>query len=173
MAETLKSNIDSEKELEIKSAMKEYKQEWTWLESEISMGMRAESAWVNNTSALETEHGGNERLTKSKWVFQWPSGTETWYDLPMKKVVGYMRDLGYTENKWYNFRIRGDGVKMFGPYVMVAANIDANNEARKKGTIVDTSLGKWMVCDKCERAYERGKQNRLDIAVDWKNNNWA
>jgi hypothetical protein len=31
---------------------------------------------------------------------------------------------------------------MFGPYVMVAANLDANNEARKKGTIVDTSLGK-------------------------------
>jgi hypothetical protein len=29
MTETLKSNIDSEKELEIQGAMEEYKQEWT------------------------------------------------------------------------------------------------------------------------------------------------
>ena len=172
MKETLKSNLDSEKQLEIQDAMKEYKREQRLLESEINP-TETEFAWANgNNSLLETVDGGKDRLTKSKWVFKWPSGTETWYDLPMKNVVKYMRDLGFNESK-YNFWIRKDGVKMFGPYVMVAANIDANNKARKKGALVKTSLGMWIVCDKCERAYERGKENRLDIAVDWKNNNWA
>ena len=108
-----------------------------------------------------------KKLTKSAWTIEWPSGTETWYDLPMKKVIKYMRDLWYTEDKWYNFWIRGDWVKMFGKYVMVAANVDI----RPKWTIIKTSLWEWMVCDKCDRAHIPGQKKLVDIAVDWKNNN--
>lgn len=123
-------------------------------------------------SAVETDHEreqGVERLTKGWWRFNWPSGPETWYDLPMGKVVKYMEDLWYTEKKWYKFRVRNDGVKMLGNYVMVAANINR----RPKGTLVKTSLGMWIVCDKCERAHQRGNERLIDVAVDWKNNNWA
>lgn len=117
-----------------------------------------ESEWQKQNSEKQ------KKLTKGAWTIEWPSGTETWYDLPMNGVIKYMRDLWYTEDKWYNFRIRNDGVKMLWNYVMVAANL----KKRPKWTILKTSLGMWIVCDKCERAYQRGKEKLLDVAVNWR-----
>ena len=50
-----------------------------------------------------------------------------------------MRDKGYNYDYW----VRSDGVKMYGNYVMVAADLST----RPKGTIVETTLGDGIVVD--------------------------
>jgi hypothetical protein len=74
-----------------------------------------------------------------------------------------MRDLGFDEDT-YPYYIREDGVRMFGEYVMVAANTDI----LPKGTLIDTSLGMGMVVDHCENSEINVKQ--IDIAVNWTKN---
>lgn len=99
-------------------------------------------------------------LTRSKGVFNGPSGREKWYNLPMSGVVEIMRSKGYDEI-YYPYWIREDGVKMLGDYVMIAAN----TELRPKGSILETSLGKGIVCDHCAEAMT--DYTLIDIAVDW------
>lgn len=101
-----------------------------------------------------------EHLTMQSGTFQGPSGKETYYNLDMSGVVSIMRSNGYSEEK-YPYWVREDGVKMFGDYVMVAAELSS----RPKGTILDTSLGSAIVCDTGTFAYSNPSQ--LDIAVDW------
>lgn len=101
-----------------------------------------------------------ERITEESGICYGPSGKETYYNLPMDGVIYLMRSLGFSE-KEYPYWVRNDGVKMFGEYVMVAANL----QIRPKGTIVETSLGTGMVCDTGEFAFDNKYQ--LDIAVDW------
>ena len=140
--------------------------EWAYtIGTEIDENKSLEASVSNDTSgnSLGVNSENRRRLTKGWWVFEWPSGMETWYDLKMKHVVEIMRDLGFSKGK-YKHWIRNDGVKMLGNYVMVAANL----KKRPKWTIVKTSLGMWIVCDYCERAYQRGKEKLLDVAVDWK-----
>lgn len=96
------------------------------------------------------------KLTANLGVFQGPSGKETYYNLPMEGVIKIMRDAGY----YYNYEIRDDGVKTYGGYVMVAA--DFNKYPR--GTLVETSLGKGLVCDTGEFI---NTDVVIDIAVDW------
>ncbi|MBR2188613.1 MAG: hypothetical protein IJ860_04305 [Eubacterium sp.] len=86
-----------------------------------------------------------------------PSGKETYYNLNMSGVVNIMRNMGNTDDYW----VRDDGVKMLGDYVMVAANLDTH----PRGSIVDSSLGKAIVCDTGTFAYSN--PNQLDVAVDW------
>lgn len=93
-----------------------------------------------------------------------PSGKETYYDLPMSGVIAIMEDLGYVGDEWY-FWIREDGVKMYGEYIMCAANLDI----RPKGTIIETSLGTAMVCD--TGGFAKSNKYQLDIATDWTNRN--
>ena len=98
-------------------------------------------------------------LTKQSGVFYGPSGKETYYNLPMGRVINYMRDLGYTTEE-YPYWVRSDGAKMLGDYVMVAADLSVYS----KGSIVPTSLGKGIVCDTGAFA---GSSVALDIAVNW------
>ena len=91
-----------------------------------------------------------------------PSGKETWYDLPMHKVLSDMANRGYSELTGYAYWIRDDGVKMLGPYVMVAANL----QIRPKGTLVETSLGTGIVCDTGN--FTINYPNGIDIATDWR-----
>ena len=79
---------------------------------------------------------------------------ETYYNLPMDGVVDWMHDLGYQGDYW----VRSDGVKMFGDYVMVAAEYDQY----PKGSVVETSLGLGLVCDTGEGGYDW-----FDIATAW------
>ena len=72
-----------------------------------------------------------------------------------------MRNLGYSEEE-YPYWIREDGVKMFGDYIMVAANLDI----RPKGTILECSLGTAIVCDTGD--FAKTNKTQLDIAVDWR-----
>ena len=87
---------------------------------------------------------------------QGPQEQETYYNLPMENVIAKMRSLGYSEED-YPYYVREDGVKMLGDFIMVAANLDIYT----RGTIVQTSLGQGLICDKCEHGQE------FDIAVEW------
>ena len=99
-------------------------------------------------------------LTMSAGAIQGPSGKETYYNLDMSGVVSIMRSAGYSEEE-YPYWIRDDGVKMLGPYVMVAASYDI----RPRGTILPSSLGTAIVCD--TGGFASYNQSQLDIAVNW------
>lgn len=100
------------------------------------------------------------QLTASGGVFMGPSGKEKYYNLPMETVISMMRSLGYSETE-YPFWIRDDDVKMFGRFVMIAADTNV----RPKGTILDTSLGEGIVVDHCVAA--ELEPGLIDIAVFW------
>lgn len=102
----------------------------------------------------------NNHITKRGGIYNGPSGKETYYNLPMQGVINIMRKMGYSEEE-YPYWIREDGVKMFGDYIMVAANLDI----RPKGTILECSLGTAIVCDTGE--FAKTNKTQLDIAVNW------
>lgn len=99
-------------------------------------------------------------LTPEKGRIQGPSGEETWYNLDMSEVISKMRTIGFDEEN-YPYWIRGDGVKMLGNYVIVAAHLDT----RPKGTILQTSLGLGIVCD--TGTFASSNATQIDIAVNW------
>ena len=68
-----------------------------------------------------------------------------------------MEALGYDYKYW----IREDGVKMYGNYVMCAADLSI----RPKGTILQTSLGTGIVCD--TGSFVNQNRYQLDIATNW------
>lgn len=96
-------------------------------------------------------------LSPSNGAVEGPSGRETYYNLDMSGVISIMRSNGYEYEYW----VRDDGAKMFGEYVMCAANLDL----RPRGSIIETSLGTGIVCDTGGFAAENPTQ--LDIAVNW------
>lgn len=112
-------------------------------------------AEVMNVNGPQDNH-----LTIKDGRFDGPSGEETFYNLDMSGCISYMRDLGY-DSENYSYWERSDGCKMFGPYIMVAANLDI----RPKGTVIETSLGTGMVCD--TGTFASYNPYQLDIAVTW------
>ena len=80
--------------------------------------------------------------------------------MKMSNVVSLMRSKGYSAKK-YPYWVREDGCKMLGKYIIVAANL----KTRPKGTILDTSLGKGIVCD--TGSFARRHPKGLDIATAW------
>lgn len=123
-----------------------------------SSSVNAESypEWRPDAPIPERPH-----LTKSGGVFTGPSGKETYYNLPMGKVISNMRNLGY-DVETYPFYVREDGAKMLGEFVIIAADYDI----RPIGTVVETSLGYGLVCDTGGFA-SGGVTTQLDIATDW------
>lgn len=99
-------------------------------------------------------------LTASKGVHYGPSGKETYYNLDMSGCVQMMRNLGYSESE-YSVWTDERGVKHFGDYVMVAADLNT----RPKGTLVETSLGTGIVVDTGGFAYSNPSQ--IDVATQW------
>lgn len=93
--------------------------------------------------------GGNEVLTPSKGTVWFNGHKETYYNLDMSGVIANAHAMGLQGGYW----VRGDGVKMFGNYVIVAAQL-------AKGTIVETSLGTGIVLDYCPAG-------TYDLAVTW------
>lgn len=154
--------------VEIHKSMTEmYAEEEAALEEELIALQEAEEIEMNdasNHSATNTPEeyvpNPNGCLTKTGGVFNGPSGKETYYNLPMGLVVQYMRDLGYSEEE-YPYWEREDGCKMFGDYIMVAADLSI----RPKGTILDCSLGQAIVCD--TGGFAETNHEQLDIAVTW------
>lgn len=105
-------------------------------------------------------YASSYHLNRRDGVCYGPSGRETYYNLDMKPVVQRMRRLGYSAEE-YPYWVRSDGVKMLGPYVMVAANF----RIRPRGTILECSLGTAIVCD--TGGFIRWAPRGLDVAVDW------
>lgn len=99
-------------------------------------------------------------LTPSAGVYYGPSGKETYYNLDMSGVISIMRGMGYSEEE-YPYWVREDGAKMFGPYVMVAAELSS----RPKGTILPCSLGAAIVVD--TGGFAASNPTQLDIATAW------
>ena len=111
---------------------------------------------AGNTSLTTIEYDGPV-LDSTIGTVDGPSGKETYYNLPMSKVVSNMHDMGYEGEYW----VRDDGVKCFGSYILVAANLNIH----PRGSIVRTSLGYGIVADSGDFAEINPYQ--LDIAVTW------
>lgn len=129
-------------------------------------------------NAVEEDYEEPEIVEEAdaQWTYTWsgsvlnwydgvnygPTGKETYYNLPMDGVVWEMRKKGYSEAD-YPVWVRDDGVKMFGNYVMVAANLNHF----PYGTIVECSLGTAIVVDTGGFASWDEGWNWLDIATTW------
>lgn len=99
-------------------------------------------------------------LTRDAGMINGPTGIETWYNLPMETHIQWIREItGLNYPMW----VRDDGVKMFGDYVMVAANLNHY----PYGTIVTTSLGTGIVVDTGGFANWDGGWTWFDIATNW------
>ena len=68
-----------------------------------------------------------------------------------------MNRRGYYYEVW----VRNDGCKMFGDYIMCAANLGVH----PFGSLVECSLGTCIVVD--TGGFAAGNPNQLDIAVTW------
>ena len=99
-------------------------------------------------------------LTARAGTVMGPSGKETYYNLPMQGVVNIMRNMGF-DSELYPYWVRSDGCKMLGDYIMVAANLDL----RPRGSIVETSRGRGLVCD--TGGFARYNPYQLDLACQW------
>ena len=108
----------------------------------------------------DAEEPERPHLTKSAGVFAGPSGKETYYNLPMGKIITEMRNKGYSVEE-YPYWVRQDGAKMLGDYVMCAAEL----RSRPKGTILETSLGKAIVVD--TGTFANSNPTQIDLATDW------
>lgn len=82
---------------------------------------------------------------------------ETYYNLSMKKVVANAASNGIPGFYWE----RGDGMKMYGVYIIVAAN--HNNHPY--GSIVMTSRGPGIVLD--TGTFAKNNPEQYDLAVTW------
>ena len=96
-------------------------------------------------------------LSRSKGSVYGPSGKETYYNLNMSGCVRNMNRRGYYYDVW----VRNDGCKMFGDYIMCAANLSVH----PFGSLVECSLGTCIVVD--TGGFAAGNPNQLDIAVTW------
>lgn len=114
------------------------------------------SSASSHTSAPSTWSG--EKLSRSSGRVSSPGGgTETYYNLDMSGVIRIMRNMGNNDDYW----VRSDGCKMLGQYIMIAANLNIH----PRGSIVDTTLGKGIVCD--TGTFIRTNPYGYDIATTW------
>ena len=148
----LQENLD---ELEKENLDKEEEQEPVVQESAPS----SNSNVSYQTEPVQTYSYQNDGscLTPSGGVYYGPTGKETYYNLDMNGVVSNAQAQGIQGEYW----IREDGVKMYGDYVIVAANLDTY----PRGSTVETSLGTGIVLD--TGGFAASDPNQVDIAVDW------
>ena len=100
---------------------------------------------------------GGTVLTRSVGRINGPSGQEVYYNLNMSRVAANLSAAGFAGEYW----VRNDGVKMFGPYIMIAANYGVH----PYGSLVETSLGTAIVCD--TGTFAASQPGTMDIAVAW------
>ena len=148
----LQENLD---ELEKENLDKEEEQEPVVQESAPSSNLNVSY----QTEPVQTYSYQNDGscLTPSGGVYYGPTGKETYYNLDMNGVVSNAQAQGIQGEYW----IREDGVKMYGDYVIVAANLDTH----PRGSTVETSLGTGIVLD--TGGFAASDPNQVDIAVDW------
>jgi len=93
-------------------------------------------------------------LTATLGRIKYQNHYETWYNLPMGKVVKEAQKRGIDAEYW----VREDGCKMFGPWVIVAAHPSVT-----RYTFVETSRGIGIVLDR----HTAGDPDLYDLAVNW------
>lgn len=108
---------------------------------------------TTTTTYVQNEDG----LTKSAGVNYYGDQKETYYNLNMSRVVSNAQNAGLEGDYW----IREDGAKMFGDYVIIAANQDVH----PYGSTVETSLGTGIVLD--TGGFAINNPTQVDIATDW------
>lgn len=92
-------------------------------------------------------------LNKDSGINYGPNGKETYYSLDMSGCVSNLENRGYDGEYW----IREDGCKMYGTYILCAAEY----EDHPLGSLVETSLGTAIVAD------TGSFSNLIDIATTW------
>lgn len=110
---------------------------------------------VKEIATVETPKTGV--LTKRGGVNFFDGHKETYYNLPMKKVVSNAQNRGIEGNYWE----RDDGAKMLGDYIMVAAD----QSIHPYGSLVETSLGTGVVVD--TGTFIKTNPQQIDIATTW------
>ena len=108
-------------------------------------------------SVTYTQSNDDGVLTSYKGVNYYGNQKETYYNLPMDGVISIAQSQGIEGEYW----VREDGVKMYGDYVIVAANLDTY----PRGTTVETSLGTGIVLD--TGGFAASDPNQVDIATNW------
>jgi len=145
------TETETETQAETKKAAQKKAKKQTKTETQAQTEEETE-AQSNSSSSYS-----GEVLNARNGMVNGPSGLETYYNLDMSGVVANMKSMGIRATYW----VRDDGVKMYGDYVMVAANLDVH----PYGSVVETTLGTAMVVDTGDFAEENPYQ--LDVAVNW------
>lgn len=117
----------------------------------------ASTGMTSNTNTQAVSGYSGAVLTRQAGRIKGPSGDETYYNLPMGGVVSIAQSIGASGSYW----VREDGVKMYGDYVMIAANLNI----RPRGSLVPTSLGMGIVLD--TGSFAESNPYQVDIAVNW------
>ena len=98
-------------------------------------------------------------LTKKGGVNYFKGTKETYYNLDMTRIYAKAdANFGKHHRKW----TREDGVKCYGPYVVLAVPFDVYPYGT---TDIPTSLGLGIALD--TGAFAETNKNQIDIAVDW------
>ena len=109
------------------------------------------------TQTIYTQPTDDGVLTASKGVNYYGNQKETYYNLPMDGVISIAKSQGIEGEYW----VREDGCKMYGDYIIVAANLDIH----PRGSLVETSLGTGIVLD--TGGFAASDPNQVDIATEW------
>lgn len=106
---------------------------------------------INNPETITTEWWWEgERINPNNPKVEGPSGTETYFNEDIEKIVEDMWDQGFIGEYW----ITEDGVKMLGEYILCKSN------TRNFGCVFPTSRGVAIVCD-------TNTDENISIAVTW------
>ena len=99
------------------------------------------------------------KLTKKGGVNYFNGTKETYYNLDMTRIYEKAdKNFGSHHKKW----TRSDGVKCYGPYVVLAVPFDVYPYGT---TDIPTSLGLGIALDTGK--FAETNKNQIDIAVDW------
>ena len=94
-------------------------------------------------------------LTAKLGKIEFNGHIETWYNLPMQKVVQKAHDNGFDGDYWE----RKDGCKMIGHYIICAGH------PSRYGEIVECSRGKGIILDTGE--FVKNNPTAIDLATTW------
>lgn len=93
-------------------------------------------------------------LTARMGTIQFNGHKETWYNLDMSRCVRRAQSMGIPAEYWE----REDGMKMFGPWIIVAAHPSVT-----RYTFIETSRGTGIVLD----YHTTDDKNLYDLATTW------
>ena len=146
-----RTEAESKAEQEVQIAEKTEESRFEWATA------LAESRRAKLATQTRNPNWGGAVLSRSKGSVYGPSGKETYYNLNMSGCISNMNRRGYYGEVW----VRNDGCKMFGDYIMCAANLGNH----PYGSLVECSLGTCIVVD--TGGFAAGNPDQLDIAVTW------